>query len=44
MVWRKDIEAGAQGLGLLLAHIENGRFVISDGRSFSLSECAVKFT
>lgn len=42
--WRKDIEAGAQGLGLLLAHIENDRFVVSDGRSFTLSECVVKFT
>lgn len=42
--WRKDIEAGAQGLGLLLAHIEKDRFVISDGRSFALSECVIKFT
>lgn len=42
--WRKDIEAGAQALGLLLAHIDNDRFVISDGRSFALSECVVKFT
>ena len=42
--WRKDIETGAHGLGLLLAHIENDRFVISDGRSFALSECVIKFT
>lgn len=42
--WRKDIEVGALGLGLLLAHIDNGTFVVSDGRSFALSECVVKFT
>jgi hypothetical protein len=42
--WRKDIEEGAKGLGLLLARIEGDQFVISDGRSFPLSECKIDFT
>lgn len=42
--WRKDIDEGASGLGLLLARIEGERFIISDGRSFPLSECKVEFT
>lgn len=42
--WCKDIEIDAHRHGLLLAHIENDRFVISDGRSFTLSERDVKFT
>ncbi|MCY1414344.1 hypothetical protein D9M71_297910 [compost metagenome] len=42
--WRKDIEEGAKGLGLLLAKIEGDQFVISDGRSFPLSECKIEFT
>lgn len=42
--WRKDIEEGAKGLGLLLAKIEGDQFVISDGRSFPLSECKIDFT
>ncbi|WP_083251869.1 MULTISPECIES: hypothetical protein [Pseudomonas] len=42
--WRKDIEEGARGLGLLLARIEGDKFVISDGRSFPLSECKIEFT
>jgi len=42
--WRKDIEEGARGLGLLLAKIEGDQFVISDGRSFPLSECKIEFT
>jgi hypothetical protein len=62
--WRKNIEIGAKGLGLLLAWIEgdqftldeqgyylpktdkkyfdNNKFVISDGRSFMLSECKIE--
>ncbi|MCH4550769.1 hypothetical protein MK632_34245 [Rhizobium changzhiense] len=41
--WRKDVNTGANGLGLLLARIEDGSFIISDGRSFPLSECLVDF-
>jgi len=41
--WGKDIEEGAKGLGLLLAYIESDKFIISDGRSFPLSECEIKF-
>ncbi|GJL36563.1 hypothetical protein PUATCC27989T_01480 [Phytobacter ursingii] len=41
--WRKDIEAGAIGLGLLLAHIKGDQFVISDGRSIPLSDCKIEF-
>ncbi|MOA20928.1 hypothetical protein D3C78_1414010 [compost metagenome] len=42
--WRKDIEEGAKGLGLLLAKIEGDQFVISDGRSFPLSEYKIEIT
>ncbi|WP_287816003.1 hypothetical protein [Pseudomonas sp.] len=42
--WRKDIEAGAEGLGLLLARIEGDQFVISDGRSIPLSDCKIEFS
>ena len=42
--WRKDIAEGAKGLGLLLAWIRGDQFVVSDGRSFFLSECTVEFT
>ena len=38
--WRRQIEEGAKGMGLLLARFENGtNFVVSDGRTFSLEEC-----
>ena len=37
--WGIDIETAAKRLGLLVAHIEGDRIVISDGRSFPLSEC-----
>lgn len=42
--WRKDIEAGAIGLGLLLAQIKGDQLVISDGRSISLSDCKIEFS
>jgi len=42
--WRKDIKVGAEGLGLLLARIEDDQFVISDGRSIPLSECKIEFS
>lgn len=42
--WRKDIEAGAMGLGLLLAQIKGDQLVISDGRSIPLSDCKIEFS
>ncbi len=42
--WRKDIEIGAEGLGLLLARIEGDQFVISDGRSVPLTDCKIEFS
>jgi hypothetical protein len=42
--WKKDIEAGAQALSLLLAEISDNNFVISDGRVVSLEDCEVKFS
>lgn len=42
--WRKDIEAGAIGLGLLLAKIKGDQLVISDGRSILLSDCKIEFS
>ncbi|WP_332836020.1 hypothetical protein [Pseudomonas syringae] len=39
-----DIKAGAEGLGLLLARIEDDQFVITDGRSIPLSECKIEFS
>jgi len=42
--WRKDIEAGAEGLGLLLARIEGDQFMVSDGRSVPLSDCKIEFS
>ncbi|NKL63761.1 hypothetical protein [Rhizobium leguminosarum] len=41
--WRKDVQAGAKARGLLLAQIEDGDFIVSDGRRFALSECQVEF-
>lgn len=41
--WRKDIEYGAKRLNLKLARVEGDRFVVSDGRSFSLADCRVEF-
>ena len=41
--WRKDIEAGAREFNVLLARIEGGKFVVSDGRVVPLVDCAVEF-
>lgn len=41
--WRSAVEAGAKARGLLLARVDGGLFVVSDGRSFSLSDCNIKF-
>ncbi len=41
--WKAAVEAGARARGLLLARIERDQFIVSDGRSFPLSECKVEF-
>ena len=41
--WIRQIEEGASLLGRLSAKIEGEDFILSDGRSFSLSECVVEF-
>lgn len=41
--WRRDIEIGAAAYGVLLAKIESSEIVLKDGRSFSLTQCIVKF-
>ncbi|WP_081275091.1 hypothetical protein [Xanthomonas graminis] len=41
--WRKDVEAAAKGLGLLLARVEGDNFVVADGRHYPLSECKIDF-
>jgi hypothetical protein len=40
--WRAQIEQGAADLGFLTAKIESDTFVVSDGRSYPLSECTVE--
>jgi len=42
--WRAAVEAGASARKLLLARVEGEQFVISDGRSFPLSNCIIEFT
>lgn len=38
--WRRQIAEGAKALGVTLGRIEDGStFVLSDGRSYSLTEC-----
>jgi hypothetical protein len=41
--WQKQIEQGASSLGLLTAKIAEEAFLVSDGRSYPLSECSVEF-
>jgi hypothetical protein len=41
--WRRDIEEGAQALGVRLGRIQGDLFVISDGRSFALADCQAVF-
>jgi hypothetical protein len=41
--WRRKIQGAATNLGILLAHIENNRFVLSDGRSFPLDDCETDY-
>lgn len=37
--WVEQIERGAAMLGLLSARIEGEQFILSDGRSFAISDC-----
>ena len=41
--WRMDIEEDANNRNLKLSWIEGDKFVISDGRSYVLSDCKVEF-
>lgn len=40
--WQKQIEAGAEMLGLFTAKIESDALSISDGRSYPLSACTIE--
>lgn len=42
--WRMDIESGAQALHLLLARIEGDKFLVSDGRTFALTDCRIEWS
>ena len=41
--WRRQIEQGAQELGVLTAQIASDTFSLSDGRSYPLADCTVQF-
>ena len=41
--WRKQIELGAEQLGLLTGKIVEDNIELSDGRVYALSECKVEF-
>jgi hypothetical protein len=41
--WRKDIEAGARGLNLMLATIVADNFVVAGGRMVALTDCRIEF-
>jgi hypothetical protein len=41
--WQRQIEQGANKMGLSTAKIVKDIFVISDGRSYPLSECTAEF-
>lgn len=41
--WQRQIEEGAKDLGLITAKLEEQTLVLSDGRSFALSDCQVQF-
>jgi len=40
--WRQDIEEGAAALNITLAKIDDDKFVVADGRVFSLFDCVLK--
>jgi hypothetical protein len=41
--WRKQIEQGADQLGLLTGAVVNDKVILSDGRNYELLECRVEF-
>jgi hypothetical protein len=41
--WRADIEHGASALGLPLARIDGGKFVLAGGRTYDLDKCEIIF-
>ena len=41
--WTKDIQAGADGLGIALAYIKDNKIIINDGNSFLLDVCFIEF-
>jgi hypothetical protein len=41
--WQLQIERGAHECGVLSAKIEGQQFVVSDGRSYLLSECVAQY-
>ena len=41
--WNKDIQEGARFFKIILASIELDKIVLSDGESFLLSDCDIKF-
>lgn len=41
--WREQVEQGARQLGLFTGKIVNNKVILSDGRSYELTECKVEF-
>ena len=41
--WRKQIEQGAELLGLLAGKISENNLELSDGRIYALSDCKIEF-
>jgi hypothetical protein len=41
--WRQQIELGAHQLGLQMAKVRDDKFMVLDGSTFLLSDCAVTF-
>lgn len=41
--WRKQIEQGAELLGLLTGKISENNLELSDGRIYALSDCKIEF-
>lgn len=41
--WRKQIEQGAEQLGLLTGKISENNIELSDGRIYALSDCKIEF-
>ena len=41
--WRKQIEKGAEHLGLLTGKVSNNSIELSDGRIYALSDCEIEF-